>query len=124
LDTQAPESEIKQRKKKGMPSPIAIVVDALTPAAFLAVSSGFALYTFVHLIFVERRPKRAFHYAEFKSEHFARLWTVVGPLSRRSDETRVHHIMSRAEGVVVDVGYVDSHKDLAPFLTFTHTTQQ
>jgi hypothetical protein len=98
----------------GMPSPIALVVDALTPAAFLAVSSGFALYTFLHLIFVEGRPKCAFRYAEFKGEHFARLWTFVGPLSRASDETRVRQIMSRAEGVVVDVGYVAHTRKISP----------
>jgi hypothetical protein len=89
-----------------MPYPIAIIVDALMPAAFLAVSSGFAIYTFLHLIFVERRPQCAFSYPEFKDEHFARLWACVGPLSRASDETRVHEIMSLAEGVVIDLGYV------------------
>ena len=90
----------------GMPYPIAIIVDALIPAAFLAVSSGFAIYTFLHLIFVDRRPKCAFSYSEFKDEHFARLWAFVGPLSRASDETRVRQMMARAEGVVMDLGYV------------------
>ena len=88
-----------------LPYPISRALDALEPPLFISTGFAFGVYTFLHLLLIERKPSLAFNLQRWSDENLARIWKVFGPILAKEDLSVVPLIIWQADGVVVDVGY-------------------
>lgn len=88
-----------------LPYPLNRAVNILIPVLFLFMGACFGAYTFLHLLFVERKPELAFNLSHWKDQSFTKLWMWFGPIAAKGDIATVPAIAGVAQGVAVDVGY-------------------
>lgn len=85
----------------------------LADAGFLAVAVIvgiiFGVYTFLHILLVQRCPRLAFDFNYWQSQHFARLWKTFGPMAGKNVRLVVATLASVADKVVLDIGQVSSY---------------
>jgi hypothetical protein len=91
---------------KGLPYPLKRLINILIPTLFIFLGFCFGTYTFLHLLFVQRKPSLAFNFDHWKEQSFTNCWLWFGPIAARADIAVVPSIAGLAEGVVLDVGYV------------------
>jgi len=88
-----------------LPYPLNRGINILVPVLFILTGTTFGLYTFLHLLFVERKPSLAFNYSHWRDQSFTRIWTWFGPLVAKADLATVPSLAGVAEGGVLDLGY-------------------
>jgi hypothetical protein len=93
-----------------LPYPLNRMFDALIPLIFLIVGTVFGTYTFLHLLLIERQPSLVFDFSQWRDQSFTRLWTAFGPIAAKGDIGTVPHVVGVAQGVVVDLGYVQKFR--------------
>ncbi|SRR6266498_5342638 len=88
-----------------LPYPLNRGVNLLMPSLFVLMGLYFGSLTFLHLLFIERKPTLAFNFSHWRDQSFTRLWIFFGPIAAKGDIATVPAVAGLAEGVVVDLGY-------------------
>ena len=87
-------------------------LDPLVPPVVIVLGVSFSVYTFLHLLLVERKPSFAFNLRHWSDANSARLLRYLGGISYKEGLPVVPSIVAQADRIVVDVGSVNSLRTL------------
>ncbi|KAM5360901.1 hypothetical protein ACJA88_014667 [Fusarium oxysporum] len=79
-------------------------IDPFLPPAVMVLGALFGIYTSLHILLVERKPRLAFNLRHWSDANSARLLRCLGPISYKEGLPVVPSIVGQANRVVVDVG--------------------
>jgi hypothetical protein len=82
--------------------------DFLMPPVIILLGCVVGLYTFIHTILVERNPSLVFNFQHWSDQNSARLMKIFRPALVREAPHLVAHVAGEADGIVIDVGSVES----------------
>ena len=89
---------------KWLPYPLTRLIDHLMPSMFVISGVLIGFYTFLHILFIQRKPRLAFSLSHWQDQSFARGWNLFGPMVAEWDAKIVSALEGTAEGRVLDVG--------------------